>query len=111
MTENVDVLRYNEDSGQYETFTEKWFISDFDQNAYNLKRKQAYDLAALEEKKARDAAANGDNEGYKEGMATARRIRANFRRNNTIAQDKLEGRDKVIEILLQKEKLFDNRAK
>jgi hypothetical protein len=110
MTEDVDVLRYNEDSGQYETFTEKWFISDFDQNAYNLKRKQAYDLAALEEKKARDAAANGDNEGYKEGMATARRIRANFRRNNTIAQDKLEGRDKVIEILLQKEKLFDNSA-
>jgi hypothetical protein len=110
MTEDVDVLRYNEDSGQYETFTEKWFISDFDQNAYNLKRKQSYDLATLEEKKARDAAANGDNEGYKEGMDTARRIRANFRRNNTIAQDKLESRDKVIEILLQKEKLFDNSA-
>lgn len=109
--EDVTVLNYNAESGQYETSKEKWFISEFDQNAYNLKKKTAYDLAALEEKKAYAASENGDMKGYKTGMAAARSIKAAFYKKYTISQDKLEGgREEVLETLKKKRKLFDNTA-
>jgi hypothetical protein len=109
--EDVTVLNYNADSGQYETSKEKWFISEFDQNAYNIEKKKAYDLAALEEKKAYAASENGDPKGYKTGMAAARTIKAGFYKKYTISQDKLEGgRKEVLETLKKKRKLFDNTA-
>jgi len=107
--EEVTVLNYNTESGQYEESKEMWFTSEFDQNKYNAEKKRIYDLAKLEEKKAATVAAEGDMEGYKIFMQNARALRAGFRKTTTIAQDKLEGgREKVIETLRQKERLYDN---
>ena len=109
LIEEVTVLNYNTESGQFEESKEMWFTSEFDQNKYNAEKKKAYDLAALEQKKAVTAAENGDMDGYKACMDNARRIKANFRKNSTIAQDKLEGgRQQVLDTLKKRRKLYDN---